>query len=143
MSLGRVASTVHVGLRFEDSRPGGGLSICAYRGKQDTLAGHRLVLLESMLEVDLKGMKLVFNVSDAFSAMVNGCMMFGEIISIIVDSFVPVDLELLLSLPIPEPIISHVPGLGSFLVDIIINEACCCGVVSFDRSGRLWVVEAV
>ena len=104
-----MAYTLQHGLGLEDRRPGCGLSISAYLGKQDTLAEQRLVLLESLTEVDLKHLNFVFHITDSFCAMVNGCVMFGEIISIIVHAFVPINVELLLGLAIPEPVISHVP----------------------------------
>ena len=104
-----MAGTCQTGLGLADRGPGCGLSISAYQGKQDTLAEHRLTLFESVHEIDLKQVELVLNITVTFGPAIHGGMMLGEIISIIVHAFVPINVELLLGLAIPEPVISHIP----------------------------------
>ena len=65
--------------------------------------------------------------------------MFGDIISIVVGPFVPVDSELFLEDTVFHSVEMHVPGLGVFLTDGGLEETGCGVVVSFDRDGSLWM----
>ena len=68
-------------------------------------------------------------------------MVFGEVISIVVSAFFPVYFELLLGLAVSEPVVSHVPRFGSFLVNIVVYESRSSGVVRFQGCWRLWVIQ--
>jgi hypothetical protein len=70
-----------------------------------------------------------------------GGMMLGEVIGEIVGSGFPIYLELQLTYAIPEPIKTHVDGLGSALLDGRMHDAMGTRVVSFDGRGRLLVAE--
>ena len=65
--------------------------------------------------------------------------MFGDIISIVVGPFVPVDSELFLEDTVFHSVEMHVPGLGVFLTDGGLEETSCGVVTGFYGGGSLWV----
>ena len=81
--------------------------------EQHTLAGQCLCWNWTWLEVGLEQVhyeiNLISNVPGSLGPVFNNRVMFGPVVCIIVDSFVPKDLELLLSLAVSEPIIPHIP----------------------------------
>ena len=70
-------------------------------------------------------------------------MMFGEIVSEIVDTAVPVDMKFTLANVIANPIEMHVHGLGMTLVDRIIDNARGALIMSLNGSGRLRIPEFI
>ena len=69
--------------------------------------------------------------------MIFGRMMLRKIVCIIVFSLVPKEKELLLSLPVSEPIVPHIPRLGSFLVNVVVYETVGRRVICLNGSGWL------
>ena len=67
--------------------------------------------------------------------MVGGRVVFCEIICLIVFSFLPVELEMLLGFLVLQPIVSHVDSFGSALLHLFVNETHGCGVVQRDWCG--------
>ena len=53
---------------------------------------------------------LVLHIPASFCTMINGCMVFREIVGVVVNSAFPKDVELQLCLSIPQPIVPHVPS---------------------------------
>lgn len=88
-------------------------------------------------------MKLVFDVPRALGSVINSGVMFGIIVCIIVDSYIPKDVELLLYLPVSEPIVTYIPYLGSLLMDVVIHKACCSGIICLDWGWWLWMTKAL
>ena len=74
-------------------------------------------------------------------SVVGGWEVFGEIVCEVVLSFFPVDVELSLANSVSYPVESHINGLGSFLLDCVIDDAFCTGVVCLDRGRWLGVAE--
>ena len=66
----------------------------------------------------------------AHSAVVGGCMMFGEIVCEVEVSRCPIHVELVLFDTIPYPIETHVNGAGSSLCDGVVGKADGSGVVN-------------
>ena len=66
-----------------------------------------------------------------------GWMVFGEMIRKVGKSTVPVNVEVWLLRLIPEPMVSHIPGLGPFLCDIAMDKTRGSGIVCFKLSRRL------
>ena len=58
-------------------------------------------------------------------------VMFGVIISIIVDALVPKNFENIVVFSVTEPMKLHVPCFGSFHLDVAVNKTIAGGVVSF------------
>ena len=58
-------------------------------------------------------------------------MRLGSIICVIVDSFITKNVELFLSLPIAKPMIPHIPGFGSLLVNVVVHKPRGRGVIRF------------
>ena len=73
--------------------------------------------------------------------MVLDWMMFGDIISFVVESFFPMDVKLALALTIAEPVKTHVHGFGAFLLDVVVHDASGDFVVELNRSGTLAMSE--
>ena len=67
--------------------------------------------------------------------------MLGAVITIIVRTFVPKCVKLPLILSIPQPMITHVPCLGAFLVNVIIDKTRSGGIVCFYRGGWLGMAQ--
>ena len=70
-----------------------------------------------------------------------GRVMFGEVISPIVDTLVPIYPELLLCNSIFHPVKLHVKCFGSFRFYCIVEETISCTVVYFKRCGSLWIAD--
>jgi len=64
-----------------------------------------------------------------------GRVVFGEVISIIVGAALPVDDEL--ALTDADPVIAHVDGFGTALLDCVIGHAGCGAVVGLDTRREL------
>ena len=71
-----------------------------------------------------------------YFVMFNG-VVFRKIISQIVLSLIPKNVELFLVVPITEQVIAHV--FGNFLFSIFCDKIVCGGIVSFYWCGRLGV----
>ena len=67
--------------------------------------------------------------------------MLRKVVGEIFFTFAPVDLELLLGNSILYPVETHVDSLGSALLDGIVGNACCCGVIDDDRGRWLRVAH--
>ena len=69
-------------------------------------------------------------------------MVFGEVISKVVFAFGPVDKEIALAYPVPDPVKMHVHGFGAALFDSVIGNAGSTCIVSVDMwCGLLLVSE--
>jgi hypothetical protein len=68
-------------------------------------------------------------------------MMFGKVVSKIVGSGFPIDLEPKLTDSVPEPIKSHVDGLGSSLFYCRVHNAMNAFVIGLDGSCRLLMTK--
>ena len=66
-------------------------------------------------------------------------MVLGEVVSQVVGSFLPEDLELVLGYSISDPVESHVDGFGALLFDCAVGYALGALVVGYDDCGRLLV----
>ena len=66
-------------------------------------------------------------------------MMFGEIICFVGVTRFPVDAELFLFDSVPQPIISHVDGFGTFLFDGVVHDSIGARVIRLDWSWWLLV----
>ena len=65
-------------------------------------------------------------------------MMFGKIIGTVGFPRGPVEVKLLLSNAIFEPVVTHVKGFRLFHADLSMENAVSSGIVSLKWSGRLW-----
>ena len=61
-------------------------------------------------------------------------VMFNEIISVVVGSFVPEDVKFFLCFVISKSMTSHAPLFRSFLIDVIVNESMCCVVIRLNSN---------
>ena len=59
----------------------------------------------------------------------------------IIRSFIPAHIEFFSCLTISKPMVPHIPGLRSLSVNVVVCESCCGGVISLNRSWRLWVTK--
>ena len=75
--------------------------------------------------------------------MMFGRMMLSEVVGMIICAFVPYDVEFLFDLFLPKPVVPHIPGLRSFLIDIIMYEAIRSRVVGFYRCRRLGMIKSI
>jgi hypothetical protein len=66
-----------------------------------------------------------------------GGVMFGVVVGVVVGALVPKEMELLLRQPIPQPVVSHVPRLGTLLVDVVVYKTVGRGIICFDGGGWL------
>ena len=57
--------------------------------------------------------------------MVRRSMVFGKIITMVVDTFVPEDVKVFLCLAIAEPVQPHVPSFGPSLFHVGMNKGVC------------------
>ena len=64
-----------------------------------------------------------------------GRVVLGEVIRLVVFSFVPKDSELTAVGSVLEPVEAHVHGLGSLDLDRVVGNAFCGSVVSLNGSG--------
>ena len=74
--------------------------------------------------------------------MVDGGMMLGKVVCIVVYSWLPVEFELFLCCPVSQPEIPHVPRLGSFLMDVVVYKTSGCRVVRLKWGWRLRMVKS-
>ena len=79
------------------------------------------------------------NIVSADCLVMSRRMMFRVIISQVVASFLPLVFEMLLCFLVLQPIISHVDGLGSSLLEIAVDKVYRCCVVKRDLCGWLGV----
>lgn len=75
--------------------------------------------------------------------MMMGWMVLGEVVGVIVFTFLPMHIELPLFDAVTRPIITHVNGLGAFLLDGVIDDAFGTRVVGLDWCGRLRVAKVL
>ena len=68
-------------------------------------------------------------------------MVFGEIVSVVLLSSLPVDFELALSHAIADPVETHVDCFGASLLDSVIDDSFCTGIVCLNWRGGLWVAK--
>ena len=68
-------------------------------------------------------------------------IMFSEVISVVIISFILIYVELFLCMPFPQPMIVHILQFGSLLANIFMNKTFRCGIVSLDRYRWLRVVK--
>ena len=87
-----------------------------------------------------KGWLFIFYISGPFVSAIFGRMMLCEIVCVIVCPFVPKEEKLLLSLMVPEPIVSHIPRFRYFLVNVVVYEAVGCRVIYLYGCGWLYVI---
>ena len=64
-------------------------------------------------------------------------IIFGEVVSMVIRAFILEYIKLLLCMPLTKQMIAHVSGFRMLLVYIIINKACGCRVIRFDK--RWWL----
>ena len=58
-------------------------------------------------------------------------------------AFVPINLNFFVRTPIAEPIETHIPSFGAFLLDVGVNKRVGSGVVCFEQGGRLGVIKGL
>ena len=66
-------------------------------------------------------------------------MVFSVIISFIIHTSPPIDVELFLFSSILDPIVAHVNRFGSFLLNCLVGKSHRCCVIYLDRCGWLWM----
>ena len=64
----------------------------------------------------------VFDIFWAHLAMINGRVMFSEIITVELTAWFPIEVKVLLIFLIPEPIVAHVPRFRTALMDVVMNK---------------------
>ena len=69
--------------------------------------------------------------------------MFCEVISSIIAAFFPINLNFFVCTPIAEPIETHIPCLGAFLLDVGVNKRVGSGVICFEQGGRPGVIKGL
>ena len=67
--------------------------------------------------------------------------MLGPVIYVVEFFGLPVDLKLVLTFPIAQPVKMHVHGFCAFWLDLTIDDALSHGVVSLDGCGWLFVPQ--
>ena len=73
----------------------------------------------------------------ADSFVVEATVVFGWIVSKVVEPWFPVDIKHTLADAVAQPVESHVHCFGTFLFDCFVDDTGCCAVVSFHWGGRL------
>ena len=73
-------------------------------------------------------------------SVVGWSMVFGDVICKVSCSRLPVDGELALIDAVPEPVESHVDGLGPLLFHCSCEDAFGAFIVSLEWGGWLWVM---
>jgi hypothetical protein len=68
-------------------------------------------------------------------------MMLGEVVSLIVYSWLSVDDELTSVNPVADPVETHVHGFGSALLDRVVGDAFSAFVACLGGCVRLWMTE--
>jgi hypothetical protein len=69
--------------------------------------------------------------------MMDGGMMLGEVVSKVFASGFPEDVELALEDAVADPVVSHVHVAGFVLLDGIVGETGCGGVIGLNRCSWL------
>ena len=64
-------------------------------------------------------------------------VVFGWVVSEIVEPWLPVNIEHTLADSVAQPVKSHVHCFRSFLFDCFVDDTGCCAVVSFKRGSGL------
>lgn len=67
--------------------------------------------------------------------VVGGGVVFGEVITVVVDSLEPVDAEVALADPILDPVETHVHSFGAFDFYSSVGKSVSGGVVGGDTGG--------
>ena len=67
--------------------------------------------------------------------------MFGKIISMIISTFVPEDVDLVFAFAVTQPMETNVPGFGTALFHVDMDKGIGCCVVGFERSRRLGMTQ--
>ena len=70
-------------------------------------------------------------IDTADSFVVEATVVFGWIVSEVVEAWFPVNVEHTLADAVAQPVESHIHCFGAFLFDCFVDDACCCAVVSF------------
>ena len=110
------------------------------RRAKDGLSGTRLEIVRQCL---MQILNSISDVSWTLSAMINCGVMFSVVVSIIVDSFIPKNFKLILSLTVTKPVIPHIPCLGSLLMNVVIYEASSSGIICLNGRRRLRMIETL
>ena len=71
--------------------------------------------------------------------VVRGWVMLGPVVSVVEFAWPPVEPELVLALPVSQPMESHVHCFRSFGLDLTIDHSFCHCIVGLDRGRRLSV----
>ena len=82
---------------------------------------------------------MLVQVDWAHCAVVLGRVVLGVVVSEIIRSGLPENLELVLADAISHPVEAHIHGFGSFLFDCVIDDAVGTRVVGLNGCGRLIV----
>ena len=98
----------------------------------------RAIIIQARVVVVVVGFQ---KVSRAHGDVMFGGMMFCEVIGAVGRAAVPVDMVLVLTDAVADPVETHVHSFGAFLFDGVVGEAGGCGVVSLDWRSGLWVAE--
>ena len=64
-------------------------------------------------------------------------MVLGDVVSDVFTTRAPINMELLLAYPVPDPMKAHVDGFGAAELHVAGGEADGGGVVDLDGGGRL------
>ena len=76
-------------------------------------------------------------VDTADSFVMESTVVFGWIVSEVVEAWFPVDIKHALADAVTQPVESHVHCFRSFLFDCFVDDIGCCAVVSFQRGSWL------
>jgi hypothetical protein len=93
-----------------------------------------------------KGGVIIFPLVQYFRALgfvVLGRMVLWIIIGTVGSAAFPLHVELALTNAVPDPIVSHIHGLGAALLDAVISNAAVGAIVGDDRGWRLGVAKFV
>ena len=80
-------------------------------------------------------------VDGTLAAVMGRRMVLGEIVGMILTARLPIDLEVALADTVSHPIKAHVDGFGAALLDLVIDDPFCRGIVRFDGCWWLWVAH--
>ena len=64
-------------------------------------------------------------------------VVFGWVVSEIIEPWLPVNIEHTLADSVAQPVESHIHCFRSFLFDCFVDDTGCCAVVSFQRGSWL------
>ena len=79
------------------------------------------------------------NTADSF--VMEATVVFGWVVSEIVEPWLPVNIEHTLADSVTQPVESHVHGFGLLLLDGVVGNAHCGGIVCLDGGGSLGLVH--